>query len=297
MYRIWGERIYMTIDLRQKVSLVACSDPLTEEQIKEAHVLADVLREMGLDVNMAPGFFGSKKISPQEKARLTNECFQDPETDCIFDVSGGNLANFVLPHLDYEAIAKSRARFFGYSDLTTVLNAIQAKTGRETVNYQIRNILYDHADEQKKYLLTKILAGNPDESDLECRFLRGTQMSGKVFGGNIRCFLKLAGTPYWPDMTGGILFLESMGGAVYQMMAAIQQYSQIGVFEKISGVLLGTFTRMEREGLKPSAEELALTYVPENIPVARTPFIGHGSDARALIVGKEYTLKAESFIP
>ena len=284
----------MTTDLRKKVSLLACADPLTEERVREVHVLAGVLRELGLDVNMVPGFFGNEVIGPEEKARLTNACFQDPEIDFIFDVSGGNLANLVLPHLDYDAIAKSRAMFCGYSDLTAVLNAVQTKTGRETVNYQIRNILYDHADEQKEYLLKTVLRGGITENDLECRFLRGSRMSGKVFGGNLRCFLKLAGTPFWPDMTGGILLLESLGGAAYQVMTAIEQYSQIGVFEKISGVLLGTFTKMEKEGIKPSARELILKYVPENIPVAATPFIGHGSDARAIIIGKEYILKAHT---
>ncbi len=284
----------MTTDLRKKVALVACADPLTEERAREAHVLAAALREMNLDVNMVPGFFGKEMIGPEEKAGLTNACFRDPEMDFIFDVSGGNLANFVLPHLDYDAIAESRALFCGYSDLTTVLNAVQAKTGRETVNYQVRNILYDHADKQKEYLLKTVLRGRISEDDLECRFLRGSRMSGKVFGGNLRCFLKLAGTPFWPDMTGGILLLESLGGAVYQTMTAIEQYSQMGVFEKISGILLGTFTKMEREGLKPSAQELILKYVPENIPVAATPFIGHGSDARAVIIGKKYILEAHA---
>ncbi len=34
-------------------------------------------------------------------------------------------------------------------------------------------------------------------------------MDGIVVGGNIRCLLKLAGTPYWPDMREKILLLES----------------------------------------------------------------------------------------
>ena len=37
-------------------------------------------------------------------------------------------------------------------------------------------------------------------------------MEGIVVGGNIRCLLKLAGTPYWPDMREKILLLESFGG-------------------------------------------------------------------------------------
>ena len=282
----------MTTDLKKKVSLTVCADPLSGKRVREVYSLADELREIGLEVNMVPGFFGNEMTGPEEKAGLVSACFRDPEMDFIFDVSGGDLSNLVLPYLDYEAIARSRALFCGYSDLTTVLNAVQAKTGRETANYQVRNILYSHADEQKEYLLKTVLTGRISEDDLECRFLRGSRMSGKILGGNLRCFLKLAGTPFWADMNGGVLLLESLGGTAYQIMTAIAQYGQAGVFEKISGVLLGTFTKMEREGLKPTAQELILRYVPGNIPVAVTPYIGHGDDARAVVIGKEYMLKS-----
>ena len=41
-----------------------------QERVREVHVLAGVLRELGLDVNMVPGFFGNEVIGPEEKARL-----------------------------------------------------------------------------------------------------------------------------------------------------------------------------------------------------------------------------------
>ena len=75
-----------------------------------------------------------------------------------------------------------------------------------------------------------------------------------------------------------------------QMMTALEQYRQMGVFEQISGVLLGTFSKMEAENLKPSPRELVLQILPEDVPVAATPYIGHGSDARAIVLGKEISL-------
>ena len=41
-------------------------------------------------------------------------------------------------------------------------------------------------------------------------------MEGIVVGGNIRCLLKLAGTPYWPDMREKILLL----GVLWRKTAA-----------------------------------------------------------------------------
>ena len=274
----------------KKAALVACSDPISKDRLQEIDQVAEFLRNEGLEVILPPSFFEQCSLKPELKAESLMDCFRDPDMAYIFDVSGGDLANAVLPMLDYDMIRNSNAVFCGYSDLTTVINAIIAKTGKPAVNYQIRNILYHHAEEQRSYLREKILPGKISAEDLSCHFLRGDRMHGKILGGNIRCFLKLAGTAFWPDMNRNILLLESMGGGVYQMMTALEQYRQMGVFEQISGVLLGTFSKMEAENLKPSPRELVLQILPEDVPVAATPYIGHGSDARAIVLGKEISL-------
>ena len=278
---------------KRKAALAACSDPISERRLPEIYRIADILREEGLDVILPRPFFELRSEDPVLKAESLMNCFQTPGMAYIFDVSGGDLANGVLPLLDYDVIRKSGAVFFGYSDLTTVINAVIAKTGRPAVNYQIRNILYEHADEQLGCLREKILPGRISAEDLAYRFLRGRCMKGKIMGGNIRCFLKLAGTPFWPDLTGSILLLESLGGGVYQMRTALEQYRQMGVFERISGVLLGTFSKMEAEDLQPSVPELVMEMIPEDLPVAVTRYVGHGSDARAVVLGQEAVLTAE----
>ena len=115
-------------------------------------------------------------------------------------------------------------------------------------------------------------------------------MSGRVVGGNVRCMLKLAGTKYWPDLRGAILLLEAHGGGVNQMTTMVEQYLELGAAEQINGVLLGTFSRMEEKGMRPGMPEIVLRMFPENIPVAQTRFVGHGKDARAIVIGREITL-------
>ena len=278
------------MNIRKRAVLAACSDPLSEERLHEVLNLKDQLCKEGLETEMIEGFFDSRCADPIRRAKLLTDCFRDAGNDYIFDVSGGDLANFVLPYLDYDVIRNSRALFCGYSDLSTVINAIIAKTGRPAVNYQVRNILYEHAQKQIRYLHQNILADNIVLDDLEIEFVRGTHIEGRVLGGNIRCFLKLAGTEYWPDMKNSILLLESLGGGVFQMMTMLEQYRQMRVFDQINGVLLGTFTKMEKEKCLPAIQDLVLSIVPENVPVAKTRFIGHNTDARAIVLGKHISI-------
>ena len=283
----------MVMNYKRKAALCACSDFLDPERMADIERLRSILESEGVHVEVSPLLYGSGGHDMgQKKADIVNAYFCDPEMDYIFDVSGGDLANTVLPYLDYEAVRASRALFFGYSDLTTVLNAVISKTGRETVNWQVRNLLYDHAQEQLEFFREYVLKDDLRSYFPEMRFLRGEKMAGRILGGNTRCFLKLAGTPYWPDLSGAVLLLESYGGGPNQMATALQQYSQMGVLDQVDGVLLGTFTQMEDEKLKPSIGELVLEIVPDEVPVAKTVQVGHRTDARAVMLGRYYELSS-----
>lgn len=117
-------------------------------------------------------------------------------------------------------------------------------------------------------------------------------MSGVVIGGNIRCFLKLAGTKYLPDFSNRILFLESYSGDVALMTTYLTQLKQMGVFQKISGLLLGTFTEMKKNNEYPDIVALATRIIDDkNLAIAKTDDIGHSRNSKCLIIGKEYRLK------
>lgn len=271
---------------------MACSNPLQPGRREIIDLLCRTLERERLSVEVSPYLFDPEGYKlEKEKADVLNLFFADPDMEFIFDVSGGDLANSVLPYLDYETIGRSRAAFFGYSDLTTVLNAIIVKTGKTVINYQVRNLVRENKEEQILYFRDRILSGVIPPEDLCPKFLRGQQMEGRILGGNIRCFLKLAGTPYWPDMQDSILLLESLNGGPYQMATALHQYKQLGVFDCVQGVLLGTFTEMEREKLEPSIEELVLGIVPESVPVAKTEWVGHKGSARAVLLGEKFFLE------
>ena len=90
-----------------------------------------------------------------------------------------------------------------------------------------------------------------------------------------------------PDLTGKILLLEARSGLATQIETYMTQLSQMGTFEKVSGVLLGTFSKLEAIEGMPSAQEILKKYIREDLPIAVTRNIGHGTDSKAIWIGKE----------
>ena len=276
-----------------KVGLSACSNGHISEWEYQVDELVQVLKGLGIEPVLVPhinavtdDFSGTDEERAADLMRL----YADDSIEAIYDISGGDLANGVLKYLDFDVIRSSDKVFWGYSDLTTIINAIYTMTGKSSVLYQVKNMVYSKADLQKKRF-AEYLSGNKSALfDLNYEFLQGNHMEGIVVGGNIRCFTKLAGTKYWPDMTGKILLLESLGGGSGQMATLFTQLEQIGVFDKVSGVILGTFTNYEKADLELTIYDLLKMHISEELPVASTKEIGHGHDSKAIVIGERLQL-------
>lgn len=276
-----------------KIGIVCCSNGQKREDCEKIRCLENTLLAIGLKPVFSDYIYASENVfggTAKERGQALMSFYTDDAVKGIFDISGGDLANGVLPYLDYEIIANSTKTFWGYSDLTTVINAIYTKAGKVSVLYQIRNLIYDHREQQKRDFENTVTAGKKDLFQITCRFIRQKKMHGIVVGGNIRCFLKLAGTEYMPDLQDKILLLESYRGMAAQMETCLCQLEQLGAFDKVSGILLGTFTQMEGEKCVPDMEMLVKKFAGEKLPVAVTKDIGHGTDAKGILIGRELFL-------
>ena len=279
------------ISENDKIALVVCYNGKKIEDRVRLEKLEVVLKEMSL-VPVFSSYIYEDKFSRSASAKCrTNELmkfYEDDSIKAIFDISGGDLANEVLDYLDYDIIRKNNKPFFGYSDLTTVLNGITTKTQQETYLYQIMNIL-DNVERRADFEKTLIHNKN-DLTDISWHFLQGESIEGIVVGGNIRCFLKLAGTEYFPNLDNKVLFLEGMSTTIEGLITHLTQLKQIGVFNKISGLLLGTFTKIEQNFQEKDIYEILKGFVPENIPITKTFEVGHGKDSKILVIGQKIKL-------
>ena len=284
----------MILNINDKIALVVCSNGKNIEDKVRLEKLEGILVEMGLVPVFTKYIYRDKYgrgASPQLRADELVSFYRNNEIKAIFDISGGDIANEILEYLDYDLIKENYKPFFGYSDLTTVLNALVSKTDKINYLYQILNIIEN--EEIRTRFEDTFLKKKNSLFDVNWRFFQGTKIEGEIVGGNIRCFLKLAGTEYFPKVENKVLFIEGLGTSIEGLLTHLAQLKQLGVFDGISGLLIGTFTKIEKEFSVEEIFEIIQEYIPPSLPVAKTQEVGHAKDSKALKLGGKIYIKNE----
>lgn len=275
------------------VAFFAASNALSNLSKDNINSLKELLNNMGLNVIYGNNLFATENSNPfnssaKEKASKLNELFSSKDIKAIFDLSGGDISNSILDFLDFETIKNNPKPFFGYSDLSPVLNAINKKCGFPTFHYQLKHLVLGEHKEQQIKLFKECIMGESNELfKFDYEFIKGKSMRGVVVGGNIRCTLKTAGTNFEPSFSNKILFLESYSGNAAKIYTMLYQYKQMGAFDDLKGIILGKFTEMELNNIKPTVSEILIDILSENnnIPIVKTDKLGHGSDAKCIVIG------------
>ena len=284
----------MILNNNDKIALVVCSNGKNIEDKERLERLESILVEMGL-VPVFTKYIYKDKFGRGAKAQVRGEelmsFYKNKEIKVIFDISGGDIANEILDYLDYDVIKRNYKPFFGYSDLTTVLNVLRSQTNEVNYLYQILNII--ESEEIKTSVENTFMKNEQTLFDVKWKFLQGSRIEGEVIGGNIRCFLKLAGTRYFPEVENKVLFIEGLGTSIEGLVTHLSQLKQIGVFDKISGLLIGTFTKIEKEISVEELFELVQEYIPSSLAVAKIQEVGHAKNSKILKVGEKIYIKNE----
>ena len=282
------------LDKGDSAGLIACSDGLTPERKIIIDEVENALYDIGINAVVSRYLYRPEDavaVDAKLRAEELMDMIRNPEIKAIFDVSGGNVANEILDYLNYDEIAEYNKPIFGYSDLTVLLNAIYEKSGINTYLYQIRNLASEVRERQLADFTMTMSGESDDLYEFEYDFVQGKYMEGVVIGGNVRCFLKLAGTDYMPSFKHKILLLESYSGNEVSVRNYFNQLKQMGAFEEVEGVLLGTFTELAAKDEITAAEILMEVCDDPELAIAVTDDIGHGGDSKAVIIGKELELR------
>ncbi len=284
------------------IGIVSPSNPVIKELKGQFTQGVKFLEKLGFKVVIGKHVFSTSwgyAASPQEKAEDINRMFDDESISAIICSQGGATANACLPYLDWENIRKNPKIFLGISDITVLLNAIHKKTG--LITFHGNDLIwgfgrdptrYDEGEFLSRLVEAKIGAIPPNR---ERRTVRKGVAEGKLLGGNLNCLLKLAGTPYFPDFSRAILFVEAINITAEECDRLFQQLKQMDVFKLIRGVLVGYIDGLQNcEKALMQMEDVLLRVTEEyDFPILKINDFGHNCPNTVLPVGGEVRIDAD----
>lgn len=184
--------------------------------------------------------------SDQERADELHTLWRDDEVRALMALRGGYGCLRLMAHLDFP-LFRARPKFLiGFSDVTVLLNGISQHTGLVTIHGPVVSSLAACDPESLRSLAT-LLAGELHEYHLprQVEVLRPGRASGILRGGNLATLVHLLGTPWDISWDGALLFLEDTGEPMYKIDRMLSQLFYAGRFNKLAGLLLGTFDHRE----------------------------------------------------
>lgn len=165
----------------------------------------------------------------------------------------------ILPDIQYKKVAKAierGMRFVGMSDFTALQSAVLAKTGAATWAGPSLEIDWGTAGEPDDIMAAcfdDLLTGQGEgtgwrmakekpRADGQSAVPDVHVNSALLWGGNLAVLTSLMSTPYFPEVKGGVLFLEDIGEHPYRIERMLTQLLHAGVLARQKAVVLGQFT-------------------------------------------------------
>jgi len=165
---------------------------------------------------------------------------------------GGYGLTRLLTQLPYKAISKSidnGTQYVGLSDFTAFQLAVYAKTQR--ITWQGPALGEDFGPENEP---DDIMQACFDDLCLEQGEGTGWRMpveplqknvkvnNAVLWGGNLAVLTSLLGTPFFPLVNKGVLFLEDVGEHPYKIERMLTQLFNAGVLQNQKAIVFGQFT-------------------------------------------------------
>jgi muramoyltetrapeptide carboxypeptidase len=228
------------------------------DDLEELEAITATLAGMGLVAKIGQHVltrYGYLAGSDRERAGDLNAMYADPSVRAVFTVHGGWGCARMLPFIDWATIRANPKLLIGFSDVTALHLAFAAKAGFPTIHGPNAANSWQEMSWNSLWRLafqgeTPIFR-NPDLAGVDplqqerwrTTTIRPGKATGRLIGGNLSILTSLVGTPWLPDFTGAILFLEESGEAEYRIDRMLTQLEQAGVFRKLAGILFGQCTR------------------------------------------------------
>ncbi len=164
---------------------------------------------------------------------------------------GGYGLTRILGGIRYKTVAKAIERgthFVGLSDFTAFQLAVLAKTGSITWAGPAlcEGFGVSDPDDIMEDCFNDMLAGQGEGTGWRQNTESGNHdfcaQNATLWGGNLSMVAALLGSPYFPEIKGGILFLEDVGEHPYRIERLLTQLLHAGVLARQKAIVMGQFT-------------------------------------------------------
>lgn len=234
----------------------------------------------------------------QQRLQAIQRSLEQPHS-VVLSSRGGYGLSRLLPAINWQAIAESGKRFVGHSDFTAFNNALLAQTG--AISYAGPCAAFDFGvaepDDLTLDLFHETMTDQLEILSFESEGSDAVDARGILWGGNLAMLCSLLGTPYFPQIDQGILFLEDVGEHPYRIERMLAQLWQSGVLARQQAIVLGHFTEYK---LGPHDNGFDLKQViawlkqTVQVPVVHGLPYGHTEVKATLPIGKKIGIATES---
>lgn len=265
------------------IGVIAPSNYIEKDDLEYINASIALMEASGFKVKFGKYVFEDTLgygTSPEKRAADINWAFTDDEVKAIMCVKGGEDSNTTLDYIDYEMIKKHPKIICGFSDNTSILNAIHEKTGLVTYHGPTFKSLtsWETGYAYKQFIKTfaenteSLIMGEPED---EYTTIQVGQATGELVGGNLSLFTKLVCGKYAVNLQDKILFLEELGfeAAPEMVNSNIYYLKQNGVFDRIAGLWIGNYEHPS----KVSIEKIIKNAIGDEykFPIIKSDNFGH----------------------
>lgn len=254
--------------------------------------------QLGSTVGFGSNYFAG---ADEERKNDLQMALDDPNVKAIFMGRGGYGMSKIIDDLDFTEFVKYPKWIIGFSDITILLNHIYTHFQIPTIHGPMARQFQDafsFSANKALWNMQSIFQYNwknynfPNDSS----YNKLGYAEGVLVGGNLSLITHAIGTNSAIDFKEKILFIEEIGEYKYAVDRMLMQLKRMGVFQEISGLIIGDFTEM-KDTIRPFGEDMKniiYSYVKDApYPVYFDFPAGHGTVNYPLIIGGKHSLSID----
>jgi muramoyltetrapeptide carboxypeptidase len=182
-----------------------------------------------------------------ERLAAFHRLVDDPSIDMILAARGGYGLSRLLHRIDWNRVAASGKLYCGFSDFTAFNMAAYACANLLTMHGPMLTSDLGRPEVDtfaENHFWTALSHNEHRIEDVACDHgYEPRRIDGVLWGGNLALITHLSGTPYFPAIDDGLLYVEDLNEEPYAIERMFMQLHHAGVLRRQRALLLGDFAQ------------------------------------------------------